>query len=175
MQVVTIIRHRPRRRNIMNQRTLSNWLKGIVIGLGICGIFLFAVLLPYLVHGEIEASPELSRTFITWMITIWVLGIACYAVLVFCWKIAANIGRDNSFCDENAHLLKLISVMAVIDCVILFVANVVYLFLNISHPGIFIASMFVIFIGIAIAVTTAALSHLVLKAALLQKQSDLTI
>ena len=44
-----------------------------------------------------------------------------------------------------------------------------------SHPGVAIASLAVVFVGVAVAVGAAALSHLVGKAALLQEQSDLTI
>jgi hypothetical protein len=44
-----------------------------------------------------------------------------------------------------------------------------------SHPGVTLLSLLIVFAGIAIAVAAAALSHLVHKAAALQEQSDLTI
>ena len=47
--------------------------------------------------------------------------------------------------------------------------------MNAVHPGILFIALFAIFAGIVIAVATAALSHLVYKAAALQDQSDLTI
>lgn len=159
----------------MNQKSLSNWIKGIIIGMGICGLIILAAIGPYIMYGELEQYPEMKLMLWAWMITFWVLGIPCYTVLVLGWKIATNIGKDNSFCEENARLLKSVSLMAVIDCGILFVMNIVFLFMNITHPSIIIASLFVIFIGIAIAVASATLSHLVLKASILQEQSDLTI
>ena len=46
--------------------------------------------------------------------------------------------------------------------------NIVLIFLNMSHPGVLIASFVVVFVGVAVAVASAALSHLVKKAAVLQ-------
>ena len=76
---------------------------------------------------------------------------------------------------DNARLLKWISWLAAGDSVYFFVGNFVLLLLNMSHPGIVLYSLPVVFVGIAVTVTTAALSHLVRRAAELQKQSDLTI
>ena len=44
-----------------------------------------------------------------------------------------------------------------------------------SHPSIFIGFLFVIFAGIAVAVVSAALAHLVEKASVMQDENDLTI
>ncbi len=53
--------------------------------------------------------------------------------------------------------------------------KLVLLFLNMSHPGVVLGSLLVVFAGAAAAVAAAALSHLVRKAALLQEENDLTI
>ena len=52
---------------------------------------------------------------------------------------------------------------------------IVLLFLGMSHPGIVLYAFAIEFLGIAVAVATEALSHLVKKAAALQEQSDWTI
>ena len=44
-----------------------------------------------------------------------------------------------------------------------------------SHPAALLASLAVVFAGVAVAVGAAVLSHLAQKAAALQEQSDLTI
>ena len=61
------------------------------------------------------------------------------------------------------------------DAAFFFVGNVVFLFLNMNHPGIVLLSLVPVFAGACIAIAAAALSHLVRKAAALQEQSDLTI
>ena len=124
----------------------------------------------------ITKMPFLSIMYIiAWLIFLWVSGIPCYMVLVFGWRIASNIGEDRSFSNENAKYLKWISWLAAGDGIFFFIGNVVLLFTNMSHPGVALFSLIVVFAGVAVAVAAAALSYLVKKAAVLQEQSDLTI
>ena len=82
---------------------------------------------------------------------------------------------DRSFCIENAKLFQWISVLAITDAAVFFAGNIVYLFLNLNHPSILLFSLLIVFVGVAVAIASAALSHLVLKASVLQEQSDWTI
>lgn len=160
----------------MGQKSLSKWLKFIIVGTGICGLAVYALAIPALGRTiAASANGEFDYCFWPWLIFIWGTGIPCYAVLFFAWKIAANIGLDRSFSSANARLLKWISVLAAFDSAVVFVGNLVFLLLDMNHPSVVLLSLIVIFAGIAIAVATAVLSHLVLKAAVLQEQSDLTI
>ena len=61
------------------------------------------------------------------------------------------------------------------DAAFFFVGNVLLFLLNMSHPSVALLSLGVVFVGIAVAVVAAVLSHLVQKAAVLQEQSDWTI
>ena len=116
-------------------------------------------------------------------------------LLVFwdAWKIFTQIGKNNSFCVENARRLRRISFCALADTVldvILLVYGVVDRFRFVSRfapddvimaaldDDMFLAVvkfLFVAFIGVAVTVAAAALSHLTLKAADLQDENDLTI
>lgn len=160
----------------MRQNTLSKWLKFIIVGVGICGIIIYGVVIPML--GQTMAVLEqgmYDHCFWPWLIFIWITAIPCYLVLFFAWKIAVNIGKDKSFTAENARYLKWISVLAVTDAAVFFAGNILYLFLNMNHPGIVLLSLLVVFAGVAVAIASAALSHLVLKAEVLQEESDWTI
>lgn len=159
----------------MEQKALTKWLKIILIGVGICGLIVYIVVFPSYGQSLAYEYPEFSNRYWPWLIFLWVSGIPCYTVLVFGWKIASNIGKDRSFSNENAGYLKWISWLAAGDGIFFFVGNVVLLFTNMSHPGIALFSLLVVFAGVAVAVASAALSHLVQKAAVLQQQSDLTI
>lgn len=159
----------------MKQATLARWLKLIVVGVGVCGLILFVVVVPTLAKTMVDKYPEFSNYRWPWMILIWIMALPCYAVLVLAWKIVTNIGLDRSFSTENATLFKWIAFLAAVDSVILFVGNLVFLFLNMTQPSIVLISFIVEFFGIAISVVAAALSHLVNKAADLQDQSNLTI
>lgn len=160
----------------MKQTSLSKWLKFIIIGVGICGLLVYALVIPML--GQTIALAEngaFDYCYWPWLIFIWATGIPCYIALVFAWRIAGNIGADNSFSLANAKLLKWISVLAAGDAAFFFIGNIVYLFLNMNHPGIVLFSLIVVFAGVAVSIAAAALSHLVIKAADLQEQSDWTI
>lgn len=159
----------------MEQKGLATWLKIILVGVGICGSVVYFVVFPSYGESLVSDYPEFSNRFWPWLIFLWISGIPCYAVLVFGWKIAANIGRDQSFSNANAKYLKWIAWLAAGDGVFFFVGNIVLLFTNMSHPGIALFSLLVVFAGVAVAVASAVLSHLVQKAAVLQEQSDLTI
>ena len=159
----------------MEQKTFSRWLKGIIIGIGLCGAVVYAAVVPALAAYMLARYPEFSMAVLPWKLFIWCSGIPCFAVLYFAWKIVSDIGLDRSFTNENAKRLKWVCGLAAGDALFFFSGNVLLLFLNMNHPGIVLASFVVVFIGIAVAVAAAALSHLVTKAAALQEQSDLTI
>ena len=159
----------------MEQKTLAKWLKIILIGIGLGGLVVFFFIIPSFGVSMMQEYPEFSNRFWPWLIFLWACGIPCYAVLFFGWKIATNIGRDQSFSETNANHLKWIAYLAAGDGVLFFAGNLIMLLTNMSHPGIVLLSLLVVFAGVAVAVASGALSHLVKKAAVLQEQSDLTI
>ena len=159
----------------MDQKKLARWLKVIIIGVGICGLVVFLLIVPAYGQSIAYDYPEFAYCYWPWLIFLWVAALPCYAALVLAWKVAVNIGNDRSFSVENANLLRKVSYLAAGDSAFFFVGNVVLLFMSMSHPGITLMSLIIVFFGIAVAVASAALSHLITKAAVLQEDSDLTI
>ena len=159
----------------MKQSSLANLLKFIIIGVGICGLILYAGFVPVFGQSIISQYPELTSWYYPWLIFLYITGIPCYVVLFFAWKIAANIGIEETFTYINADYFKKISILAAADSIFFIVVNIVYLFLNMNHPGVVLISCIVFFFGVAVSIAASALSHLVGKAAELQIQSDFTI
>lgn len=159
----------------MTQKSLSKWLKGVIVGIAVCGLVIYAVLVPMFGKDLAMENPEFAHAYYPWLAILWVSAIPCYLALYHGWKITARIARDNSFSKENARSLKHICMLALTDAAYCFAANLAMLFLDMSHPSILLASLFVDFAGVAVAVTAAALSHLVLKAAEIQQENKLTI
>ena len=159
----------------MKQKTLSRWLKAAMIGVALCGAVIYLLVIPEFGRSIADDNPEFAYCYWPWLIFLWCTALPCLAALIFGWRIAKNIGNDRSFCMENARALKWIADLAAGDAAFFFVGNVVFLFLNMNHPGIVLLSLLVVFAGVAVAVAAAVLSHLVGKAAVLQEQSDLTI
>ncbi len=159
----------------MKQTTLSKWLKLIFAGVGICGLVGCVWVIPAFGQIIVRDNPDYSHCYYPWLFLLWAAAIPCFIALGLGWGIAANIGEDRSFSVENARLLKWIAILAAGDAGFFFLMNVLYLLLKLSHPGVTLISLLVVFAGIAVSVVAAALSHLVMKAAELQEQSDLTI
>lgn len=159
----------------MEQRALSNWLKGAIGCLAILGLFIFAFVIPAYGLSLSAENPEYAHCFWPWMILMLLVAVPCYAALVIGWKIASDIGNNRSFSVENARRMQTISNLAFGDVILFFCGNVLLLVSNMSHPGVFLLSLLPDLFGVALAVCAAALSHLIYKSAVMQEEADLTI
>ena len=159
----------------MKQKSLSRWLRIIAAGMAIMGAVLYFAVFPVLGNDAARQYPEYSHCLYPWLIFLWLTAVPCYIVLALVWKIAGNIGRDNSFCKENAVMMKRISVLAAIDSAFFFSGNIVYWLIGFNHPSLLLASFFVVFIGVSFSVAAAVLSHLIFKAADIKEENELTI
>lgn len=145
----------------MKQKKLANLLKIMILCVAVCGICVYGIVIPPL--GKRIGF----ATFLTM--------VPCYVALVYSWEVMSNIAMDASFTVENAKLLGKIASLARIDSVFLLVWSVLFFTLKITNMQIFLISLLIVFFGIVLAAIFAALSHLVLRAADLQDQYDLTI
>lgn len=159
----------------MSQNALSKWLKVIIIAMALGGLFIYAWFFPALGTSIQRANPEFSHCYYPWLVLLWVTAIPCYRALYFAWKIAGNIGRDRAFTRENGVLFQRIANAAAVDALFFAVMNIVYLCLNMNHPGIVLASFVIGLTGGAVYIVCSGLSTLVTNSAELQEQSDLTI
>lgn len=159
----------------MSQKKLADWLRAVIMGCGLCGLFIYLWTVPAAIGQMVTDYPEYAVAKLPWLIFLWLTAIPCYGVLVCGWQIAGEIGRDNSFSRRNAKLLFRVSALALADSGFFFVGNLILWVLRYSHPAVVGISLFVVFAGIVIAAAAAVLSHLVQKAAALQEDSDLTI
>ena len=159
----------------MSQKELSRWLRAVVI-VGWCGCALMAAwVMPQLAEEVAWLIPELA--YLKWpcLVFFWLAVIPVIVALGYAYRIFTEIGKDNSFCRENALRLRVISRLALADTVACLAAMAALLVLNALHPGVFLLMLAVVVVGAAVAVAAAALSHLTLKAASLQDENDLTI
>lgn len=159
----------------MKFKSLSLWIKSVLIGFACCGILVLAVAVPTIGDAMTAAYPEFSGAYWPWMVFLWLAAVPCYAVLAIGWLIASHIARDNAFSSANAKLLRLVAVLAGADAVYFFVGNITLLILNMNHPGIVLLSLVIDFIGFAVCVASAALSRLTAKAADISDENALTI
>ncbi|MBQ1817819.1 MAG: DUF2975 domain-containing protein [Clostridia bacterium] len=161
----------------MNQKTLSVLLKVVIIGVALCAAFVYCFLVPEMGYSLANAGDgEFADLYTPWLVVICITALPVAVALVLAWLIAANIGRGRSFCAENAKYLAVISVLALADSVYFFTASMALMFITkVGHPSVLIFTLMVCFVGVAICVAAAALSHYARKAYELEKQNELTI
>ncbi len=113
-----------------------------------------------------------------WMVVPGIAAVSLSAVpiviaLVLFWRICTEIGRDNSFCHKNARRLGGIGFCAMVDTGYCAIGTVTIELL--AGSSLWVLGMAVCVVGVAIAMASFLLSHLVLKAADMKAENDLTI
>jgi uncharacterized membrane protein len=159
----------------MQQKELSVWLRAVVVLVFACCLFLAVIVVPEQSHEYLSRHPEYTPLFLPGLIFFWTTLLPVFASLLLAWRIFTEIGRDNSFCEKNALRLRRISRLALLDTVLYILFAVVQACLGLLHPEFVPMYLAVIFVGVAMTITTAALSHLTRKAADLKSENDLTI
>ena len=159
----------------MSQKAIAGWLKALIIGVTICALIVYVLVVPTIGLAIARKTPGFAPFYVQWLIFISLTALPVFPALFLAWKIAAGIGRDCAFTLDNAKRLKYIAFLAIADGMFFFLGNVVLLLCGMNHPGIAILSLIIVFACIAIAIFAAALSYFVKKAAALQEQSDWTI
>ncbi len=161
---------------LKKQNTLSNWLKAVVIGMGIIAAIVYGLVLPTVWHeATIDHDTLGGTTYLIRMGFIWITAIPVYAALVYAWKVFTEIGNNNSFSFVNAKYLKNIAILALVDTAYYFMGNVLMFLANMNHPGVLLISFLICFVGAAVVIVCTALSQLVQKAAELKEENELTI
>lgn len=159
----------------MKSTSIEKYLKCIIIGLGICGVLVYALILPAFGNSLRIQYPEFAHWYYPWLIFLWITVIPCYLTLISAWKVAVNIGGGRSFSYDNGRCFQQISRYACADSVFFLGGNILFWLLGINHPGILVLSLIIVFFGFSISLAAKALSQLVDNAAELQEESDLTI
>ena len=152
---------------------LVRTLKGVVIFLAALAVIFYGFVFPQLIR-------DMGAVEFTWLVGPATVAVSLSAIpiaiaLALFWRICTEIGRDNSFCHKNAWRLSGIGFCALADTAYCVVGTVTVFAITGGNPGVLLLAMTAIFGGLAIALAAFLLSHLVLKAAELKDEHDLTI
>ena len=159
----------------MKQKELSRWLRVFVVfGWAAC-VLLSAVIMPTVARDTAMDWPEFAHLRWPCLALFWLGMVPVVIALWHGWKIFGQIGRDNSFCEENARRLRMISLLALGDTLLCVIGAVFLLICSALHPSILLALILIALIGLGVFVASAALSYLTWKAAILKEENDLTV
>lgn len=157
----------------MGRVGLVRTLKGVIIFLAVMAALCYLEIFPDCIR---EMGAENANA--AWLVTPGIVAVSLSAIpvaiaLALFWMICTEIGRDNSFCRKNARCLSGIGFCALVDTGYCAVGTVTLEAL-VGSP-IWLLGLGVCVVGLAIALAAFLLSHLVLKAAELKSENDLTI
>ncbi len=159
----------------MQQKSLAIWLRVIMVFVSIVAAVFLLWVLPVTVREMGEGFPEFAMLTLPCLISVWACAIPVAVAIVSFFRITGEVGRDNSFCEKNAKLLKLIGIMAVVDTGITTFVLALTSIYNAINGGALILMFTVIVFGLTVAIMAFVLSHLVLKASKLREDNELTI
>ena len=159
----------------MKQITLARMLQGIAVLAALLVLLLAVVVLPTLADEMVRSFPEYQRLRWPCLSFFWLSALPLFYALLLAWRIFADIGRDRSFCAENAARLARIGRLALLECGWYAAGIAILSVLRLFNPGLLLAGLAVVFAALAVATVAAALSYLVGKAVRLQQENDLTI
>ena len=146
----------------MQQKTLVAWLKAIVVFFAFLLALLLFLVVPTIGWQAAKRAPQAAFLFWPCLIFIWVLGAPIYRMLWEAWKVCGRIASGKPFCAGNARSFIVIGQYSLQD-------------LHVYPAGIPLFSLLLIFIGLAVSVAAATLSHLIYKACELDEENQLTI
>ena len=159
----------------MSQKSLSRFVMAIILLALACAAVVYFVLLPARGEELFRGTAPDGDLKTVWLILEALTAVPVLWALVHAWQVAWNIGQDRSFSRTNAEHLKVISVLAAADGGYYLLISLVFFFLVPRDAVTLLAPAVLVMLAAAASVTAAALSHLVLKAARLQEENDLTI
>ncbi len=159
----------------MSHKTLSHMLlfAGVIACIG--GAAVFFLYTPLMADECRMMYPELSWLFWPMLFYVWLIAALYIHAVILYMRISLRLGRNQSFCAENARDLKRIALFLLIAAVLWFAL----IFLP-GAAGVDIGPAFLLFLlasmaTLAVALVAYVLSLLVHRAAVLQEENELTI
>ena len=159
----------------MDMKKLARLLQLALIGAAAVGVAVFFLAIPMLGREMATIYPEYAAAYWPWQIFLWLCGVPCFLSLVPGWRVFGRLAQKNAFCLENGKDMKSIARLAFFDTVLFVVGNAVMVGFGWHHPGYMLMAAVVALCGAAIGVVAQVLGMLVLEAAAMREENDLTI
>ena len=139
------------------------------------GLLAAFVLLPALASAMLEEYPAYQKWYWPGLVYCWIVLLPGFAGLWEFWKVCVQIGRDNSFSQENARSLFRICLLALTMAALLAAGVAALCLLSMGLPALLIAMLGFAAACALVALLANALSQLVRRAAAIKHENDLTI
>ncbi len=159
----------------MEKKDTGKWLKVIILMAGLISLVLAFVLAPLLGKELVVLNPELKYLFWPSLIFIWITAIPLFISLYLFYLISQEIMVDNPFYIKNSIRLTIVSRLALLEAGLYLFALLTLIILGVFYISLLLIIIIIMFIGLAMAVITAILAHLIDKARRIEIENELTI
>ena len=160
----------------MNEKKLTILMRVAILLIGLCGVAICLFWLP-MSSGKGAATfswDELQKVQVwTQYAFQWLISLPCFWLLITAWKITGDMQRGRLFTEENVRLVKKSTVILLVDILLYLAGNIIFAVLGWNEW--FILQLFAAIVGLIIAILLFILSQYLMKAAVLQEESDLTV
>ena len=158
----------------MKEKTLCTLTRIAIVIIGICGLLSCFLWIPLSIGGgTLQNLPWQSSDFLVQYIFHWIVSLPCFVLLFFAWKIASSMNNGKLFSKKNALYVSYASIILVIDIIFFLIGNVVFALLGWSNW--LALHILVAVIGLVVSVFMYILSKYLIRAAVLQEESDFTV
>ena len=156
----------------MSSKSLCISVRVAVIAVTLCGIILCGFVLPFRGTQIADFGTFGNRA---WLWFLWLSAVPCCVILVLAWFVSNAIGREQAFTQTVAIWIKDSSVLLFADAGFFAAGNIVFALLGIHRPVLLLIAILVDICCVSLALLTAVLSRFIMKAAVLQDESEGTI
>ena len=150
-------------------------MKLAALAAAVLGLLAAFVFLPLLASAMLEEYPAYQKWYWPGLVYCWIVLLPGFAGLWEFWKICVQIGRDDSFSQENARSLFRICLLALTMAALLAAGVAALCLLGMGLPALLIAMLGFAAACALVALLANALSQLVRRAAAIKSENDLTI
>lgn len=151
----------------MTEKSLCFWIRCAIIAVALFGIAVCAVWIPISVINSPKAACWIQRVFY------WLTAAPCFVVLVLGWMVSMQMKKGELFREKTAKLIQLATVILFVDILVFFLGTLVFFLLD--WNGLLFLYSLIAVVGMFVVLFLAVVSHYVLKAAVLQEESEGTI
>lgn len=158
----------------MNDKLLSALTRIAILIIGICGLLSCLLWIPISIgNGTLQHLPWESLSFLIQYVFHWIVSLPCFVLLFFAWKITSSMNSGKLFLQKNAVYASYASIILAIDISIFLIGNILFSILGWSNW--ILLHILIAVIGLVVSIFMYVLSKYLIRAALLQEESDFTV
>lgn len=151
----------------MTEKSLCFWVRCAILAVAAVGLTVCAVWIPISVLGAGVTARWIQRIFY------WLTSLPCFVALAMGWAVSSEMKKGALFKEKTAKLVKLAALMLFVDIAVFFIGTLVFFLLDWNE--LLLLYSVVSAVGMIVVLFLFIVSHYLLKAAVLQEESEGTI